>query len=61
MTTDSFFKELCDLDTRQEIYEERLRHLEENMLPFGFISSSNSADIFVDDDGDVWTTDGMNV
>ena len=61
MTTDNFFKELCDVDTRKEIYEERLKHLEENMLPFGFITSSNDTEVFVDDAGDVWTTDGMSM
>jgi hypothetical protein len=61
MTTDNFFKELCDVDTRKEIYEERLKHLEENMLPFGFITSSNDTEVFVDDAGDVWTADGMSM
>ena len=61
MTTDNFFKELCDVDTRKEIYEERLKHLEENMLPFGFITSSNDTEVFVDDVGDVWTADGMSM
>ncbi len=61
MTTDNFFKELCDVDTRKEIYEERLKHLEENMLPFGFITSSNDTEVFIDDAGDVWTADGMSM
>ena len=61
MTTDNFFKELCDVDTRKEIYEERLKHLEENMLPFGFITSSNDTEVFVDDAGDVWTADGISM
>ena len=60
MTTDDYFKELSDIDTRNEIYEERLRNIEENMLPFGFISSSYDFESFVDADGDRWTTEDTN-
>jgi hypothetical protein len=31
------------------------------MLPFGFITSSNDTEVFVDDAGDVWTADGMSM
>ena len=55
MTTDTFFKDLSDVDVRKELYEERLRHLEENMIPFGFITSGNDENSFVDDEGDLWT------
>ena len=54
MTTEGYFKDLCDKDTRQEIYEERLRMLEENMLPFGFVHSGAEIETFVDSDGDRW-------
>ena len=57
MTTDTFFRDLCDVDTRKELYEERLRHLEENMLPFGFITSGIQNESFVDNNGDVWHSD----
>ena len=55
MSTDPYFKSMCDIDTRNEIYEERMRHLEENMLPFGFISNGVGGESFVDADGDLWT------
>ena len=55
MTTDPYFKSMCDIDTRKEIYDERMRHLEENMLPFGFVSNGFDDESFVDDSGDLWT------
>ena len=54
MTTDPYFKSMCDVDIRREIYDERMRHLEEDMLPFGFISSGLDDESFVDDSGDLW-------
>ena len=45
---------MCDVDIRREIYDERMKHLEEDMLPFGFISSGLDDESFVDDSGDLW-------
>ena len=57
MTTETYFKDLCNVDTRREIYQERIRMMEENMLPFGFIHSSADIETFVDGDGELWTVD----
>ena len=46
MTTDTYFKELSNLDTRKEIYEERLRRMEEDMLPFGYIDNGTESTAF---------------
>lgn len=54
MTTETYFKDLCNTDTRKEIYDERLRLIEENMLPFGFVHSGAEIETFVDEDGDRW-------
>jgi hypothetical protein len=54
MVTDPYFKELSDLDTRREIYEERIRMLEENMTPFGYIQDGAEFENFSDDEGQVW-------
>ena len=57
MATDPYFKFMCDIDTRKEIYDERMRHLEENMLPFGFIAGGIDDESFRDESGDLWTVD----
>lgn len=57
MATDPYFKYMCDIDTRKEVYEERMAHLEENMLPFGFIAGGIEIESFRDESGDLWTVD----
>lgn len=54
LATDPYFKELSDMDTRKEIYEERLRIMEEGVSPFGFINDGAILERFSDDDGQVW-------
>ena len=39
MTTQTYFQELTNVDTRKRIYEEKLKKLEEDLMPFGFIES----------------------
>jgi len=58
MTTDTYFKELSNLDTRKEIYEERLRRMEEDMLPFGYIDNGTESTAFTDDEGQIWHVGG---
>lgn len=41
LTTQPYIKELTDVDVRQNIVEQNLRMLEEEMLPFGLISSGD--------------------
>jgi len=37
LTTQSYFREIIDIDTRKKLYERRLQDLEESLSPFGFI------------------------
>jgi hypothetical protein len=39
LTTQSFFREMVSLDVRRKVFEEKLRKLEEELTPFGFVSS----------------------
>ena len=41
LTTQPYLKEITDVDIRQNIIEQNLRMLEEEMLPFGLISSGD--------------------
>ena len=59
MTTDSYFQELSNMDTRKAIYEERIRRMEEEMLPFGFIDTGVEVNTFVDDEGQQWKIENM--
>jgi hypothetical protein len=37
VTTQTYFREIIDIDTRKKLYEKRLQDLEASLSPFGFI------------------------
>jgi hypothetical protein len=39
MTTQPYFQDISNLDVRKKIYEEKIKKLEEELIPFGFIDS----------------------
>jgi hypothetical protein len=49
-----YFIELNDQDMRTRMYEEQMKAIEENMLPFGVLSDGIGEDGFVDDTGQRW-------
>jgi len=49
-----YFKEMTDNDVRKKIYEESQEQLENDMAPFGFITTFDNEKTFVDNDGDRW-------
>ena len=52
MTTQRYFKDLLDQDLRLKLFEERMRQLEDEVLPLGFVSDGTEEDIFIDSDGE---------
>jgi len=52
-----YFKELTDQDVRKRLYEEQKNQIEQDMAPFGFVSTAIDTESFVDVDGDRWFTD----
>jgi len=57
LTTQSYFKELMNIDTRTKLFEDKMKQIEEDVLPFGFISDGSNESEFTDDNGTVWTVD----
>ena len=55
LTTQGYFKELMNIDTRTKLFEDKMKQIEEDMLPFGFIDIGDSEDTFIDGDGTIWT------
>ena len=41
LTTQEYFKDLVNLDVRKQLFEEKLRKLEEDLVPFGFLDSDD--------------------
>ena len=49
-----YFKDMTDLDIRQQMYKDQMEALEQDMLPFGIIDSGQEEETFTDGIGQVW-------
>lgn len=55
-TTFEYFKDLTDLDIRSRLYDDKIKQIEEDLVPFGFISDGADEETFVDNEGNRWST-----
>ena len=56
LSTQTYFKELTNVDIRKQLYHEKMKHMEENMLPIGFFGLEGADDdVEIDSDGNVWS------
>jgi len=56
LTTNTYFKELTNINIRKELYEARIKMIEEEVTPFGFINNGEEEVFFTDNSGQVWET-----
>jgi hypothetical protein len=56
--TTPFFGEMSDIDIKGMLYEEQLKAIEQDMLPFGFIDDGKGEEVEVDSTGQRWIVDG---
>jgi hypothetical protein len=58
VTTQPIYKDIMSMDTRKILYEDRLKEIEDQWAPFGFINNGivDDEDSFVDESGDRWST-----
>lgn len=49
-----YFKEFINSDVGKKIYEEHIKHIEEELIPFGFFSDGIDDRKFIDSDGQIW-------
>lgn len=54
LTTNPYFKELTNVNIRKELYDERIKMIEEEVTPFGFINTGEDENSFVDASGQTW-------
>ena len=54
LTTNPYFKDLNDINVREAMYQERIKQIEEDVIPFGFLSDGLEDEYDVDS-GDAWT------
>lgn len=59
LTTNSYFKELTNVNLRKELYETRIKMIEEEVTPFGFINNGDDENDqkITDSTGQVWYED----
>jgi hypothetical protein len=60
LTTNSYFKELTNINIRKELYETRIKMIEEEMTPFGFINNGDEENQLVDAGGQVWNVENYH-
>ena len=53
LTTNPYFKELNNVNLREAMYQERIKQIEEDVVPFGFMLNGTEEEYDVDS-GDVW-------
>jgi len=60
LTTNSYFKELTNINIRKELYEARIKMIEEEITPFGFINNGEEENQLVDVSGQVWQVENYH-
>lgn len=54
LTTNPYFKELTNVNIRKELYDARIKMIEEEVTPFGFINNGDDEEQYVDGSGQTW-------
>ena len=57
ITSNTYFKDLTDIDIRKKLYGEQMTQIEEELTPFGIIDNGTEEETFVDSGGDLWAVD----
>jgi hypothetical protein len=55
LSTQNYFKDLANMDIRKQVFDDKLKQLEEDMTPFGFIETGIDPDFDIDSEGNGWS------
>jgi hypothetical protein len=55
LSTNPYFRDLNNINIREAMYQDKIKNIEENITPFGFIIDGSEEEIYADGQ-DVWTT-----
>jgi hypothetical protein len=55
LSTNPYFKELTNINLRKEMYQTRIKMIEEEVVPFGFINTGLEQEVYQDSSGQVWS------
>ena len=59
VTSNSYFRDLTDIDIRRKLYDNQMQQIEEELTPFGLIINGTEEETFIEG-GDLWTVDKDN-
>ena len=54
LTQQQYFKELTDVDLREKMFSDKMREIEQDLVPFGFIEDGTEEETFKDGEGQTW-------
>jgi hypothetical protein len=57
LTQQRYFKELTNIDLREKLYADKMKEIEQDLVPFGIISDGMEEETFVEGDGTLWRVD----
>jgi hypothetical protein len=57
VTSNTYFRDLTDIDIRRKLYDSQMKQIEEELTPFGILTSGLEDETFIDNSGDLWTVD----
>ena len=59
LTSQSYFRDISDVDIRKDLFQDRIDSVEESLTPFGFIDTGeeDTNNIEIDSEGNVWFHD----
>lgn len=58
--TDPYFKDLTDINIRQDMYKSQIEMIENSIAPFGFINNGLDDESYVDESGQTWNVVGFD-
>ncbi len=56
VTSNTYFRDLTDIDIRRKLYDNQMKQIEEELTPFGLIMDGTEEETFIEG-GDLWTVD----
>ena len=57
LTTNPYFKDLTNVNIRKELYEQKIKMIEEEITPFGIINDGKDEQTMIDSSGQIWKID----
>ena len=55
LSTQNYFKDLANMDIRKQVFDDKIRQLEDDLTPFGFIETGIDPDLEIDEEGNGWS------